>query len=411
MKPKHVMDGYRVLDITQYLAGPAATNLMVQMGADVIKVEIGPHGDPIRTFPYAIDVPGTKEKRSAYFIQQNRGKKSLCLDPKTAEGLAIIKELIKQSDVFIENFAPGVIGRLGLSWEVVKELNPNIIMCSISAFGQEGPLAAYPGFDYIAQAYAAVTDLIGEKDSPPSLPMLAFGDVGTGVHAMTAVGYALLDRERNGNGGQLLDISLLDTYIHHHEVGVQIYSATKGAIVPHRNGSQHTAVAPTGIFKSKDSHLIILALLHQWPVLCRTMEREDLIDDPRFKDNDARIKNLPEMIIAIEDWLQAQDSDAAALARLEAARVPCAPILTVPEAMAHPHMIARKTIRTVTDPIMGEFQIPGMPLRFSKYAVDENIQIAALGQHNEEILGTRLNYTAEQINALKDNNILFQKAV
>ncbi|HBD13124.1 MAG TPA: hypothetical protein DCZ13_13310 [Porticoccaceae bacterium] len=411
MKPKHVLDGYRVLDITQYLAGPAATNLMAQMGAEVIKVEIGPHGDPVRTFPFAITVPGTKEKRSAYFIQQNRGKKSLCLDPKTEEGLDIIKALIRESDVFIENFAPGVIGRLGLGWDVVHELNPNIIMCSISAFGQEGPLAAYPGFDYIAQAYAAVTDLIGEKDSPPSMPMLAFGDVGTGVHAMTAIGYALLDRERNDNGGQLLDISLLDTYIHHHEVGIQVYSASGGKVVPHRNGSHHTAVAPTGIFKSKDSHLVILALLHQWPVLCRAMAREDLIDDPRFKDNDARVANLPEMIVAIEDWLQQQDSDQAALDKLEAARVPCAPLLTVPDAMEHPHMVARKTIRTVNDPIMGEFQIPGMPLRFSKYEVNENIQAPLVGEHNEEILANILDYSAAQISSLEDRGILFQKAV
>lgn len=406
MKPKHVMDGYRVLDLSQYLAGPAATNLMAQMGAEVIKVEFGPHGDPVRTFPYA-----TQEKRSGYFVQQNRGKKSLCLNPKSPEGLAIIKDLIKECDVLLENFAPGVIGRLGLGWDVVKALNPNIIMCSISAFGQEGPLAAYPGFDYIAQAYAAVTDLIGEKDSPPSLPMLAFGDVGTGVHAMTAVGYALLDREKNGNGGQYVDISLLDTYIHHHEVSIQGYSASAGTLVPRRNGSQHYAVAPTGIFKSKDSHLVILALLHQWPVLCRVMDREDLIDDPRFHDNDARIQNLPEMVIAIEDWLQAQDSDAAALAKLEAARVPCAPILTVPEAMAHPHMIARKTIRTITDPIMGEFQIPGMPLRFSKYEVDESIEAPTLGQHNEEVLSTLLKYSAEQISELNNKQILFKKAV
>jgi crotonobetainyl-CoA:carnitine CoA-transferase CaiB-like acyl-CoA transferase len=411
MKPKHVLDGYRVLDLTQYLAGPAATNLMVQMGAEVIKIEFGPDGDPIRLFPYAITPDGGKDPRSAYFIQQNRGKQSLCLDPKTTEGLGIIKELIKECDVLLENFAPGVIGRLGLGWDIVKEINPEIIMCSISAFGQEGPLAEYPGFDYIAQAYAAVTDLIGEKNSPPSMPMLAFGDVGTGVHAMTAIGYALLDRERNGKGGQFIDVSLLDTYIHHHEVSIQGYSASKGKLVPRRNGSQHYAVAPTGIFKSKNSHLVILALLHQWPVLCSVMEREELIDDPRFKDNDARIENLPEMIIAIEDWLQAQDSDQAALDKLEAARVPCAPILTVPEAMEHPHMIARKTIRTINDPIMGEFQIPGMPLRFSKYEVDESIAAPTLGQHNEEVLSQVLNYSQKRIDQLDKSKILFQKAV
>ena len=140
------------------------------------------------------------------------------------------------------------------------------------------------------------------------------------------------------------------------------------------------------------------------------MEREDLIDDPRFKDNDARVKNLPEMIIAIEEWLQKQDSDEAALAKLEAARVPCAPILTVPQAMEHPHMIERKTIRTINDPIMGEFQIPGMPLRFSKYEVDESMVAPRLGEHNEEILSSRLAYSPEQIAQLKSDKVLFEKS-
>ncbi len=404
MTPKHVLDGYRVLDLSQYLAGPAATNLMVQMGAEVIKVEIGPHGDPIRAFPYLNAEAG----RSAYFVQQNRGKKSLCLNPKTPAGLGILKELLKHCDVLIENFAPGVIGRLGLGWDVVRQIKPDLIMCSISAFGQTGPLAEFPGFDFIAQAYAGVTDLMGESDLPPCLPMLAFGDVGTGVHAVTAIGYALLERARTGKG-QMLDISLLDTYYHHHEISVQGYSGSKGKIVPRRNGGHHYAVAPTGVFKSKDGYLVILALLHQWPVLCKVMGREDLIEDPRFKDNDDRVAHLKEVIALIEDWLQAQDSDASALAKLEAGRIPCAPILTVPQAMAHPHMIERQTIRTISDPWLGEFQIPGMPLRFSKYAVPTDLQAPLLGEHNEEVLSNRLGYSPEQIANLVADKILFRK--
>ncbi len=405
MAPKHVLDGYRVLDFTQYLAGPAATNLMVQMGAEVIKLEIGPHGEPVRNFPYC------RGGRSGYFIQQNRGKKSVCLDPKHPEGLAIIRRLLKHCDVFIENFAPGVIARLGLGWEEVHQINPNLIMCSISAFGQEGPLASHPGFDYIAQAYAAVSDLIGEPDRAPSMPMLAFGDVGTGVHALTAVGYALLDRERNGAGGQWLDISLLDSYFHYHEVSVQAYSASGGRITPQRSGSHHYAVGPTGIFKAKEGHLMILALLHQWPILCRAMDREDLIDDPRFHDNDARMTHREAMIGVIEDWLQSLSSDAAALAILEQARIPCAPILSVPEAMAHPHLIERRTVRTIEDRLLGTFQIPGMPLRFSKYEVDENIQAPLLGEHNAEVLKQLLLCPAEQVSDWERRRVLYAKPV
>lgn len=405
MVPKHVLDGYRVLDFTQYLAGPAATNLMVQLGAEVIKLEIGPHGEPVRNFPYC------REGRSGYFIQQNRGKKSVCLDPKHPEGLALIKRLLKHCDVFIENFAPGVIGRLGLGWEEVREINPNLIMCSISAFGQEGPLASHPGFDYIAQAYAAVSDLIGEPDRAPSMPMLAFGDVGTGVHALTAVGYALLDRERNGAGGQWLDISLLDSYFHYHEVSVQAYSASGGRIEPRRSGSHHYAVGPSGIFKAREGHLMILALLHQWPILCRAMGREDLIEDPRFRDNDARMAHREAMIALIEDWLQSLPSDAAALAILEEARIPCAPILSVPEAMAHPHLIERRTVRTIEDRLLGKLQIPGMPLRFSKYEVDENIQAPLLGEHNAEVLKRLLLCPAEQVWDWERRKVLFAKPV
>ncbi|HEX4881419.1 MAG TPA: CoA transferase [Porticoccaceae bacterium] len=405
MTPKHVLDGYRVLDITQYLAGPAATNLMVQMGAEVIKLEIGPHGEPVRNFPYC------RDGRSGYFIQQNRGKKSLCLDPKHPEGLDIVKRLLRHCDVFIENFAPGVIGRLGLDWEVVRKINPNIVMCSISAFGQEGPLAAHPGFDYIAQAYAAVTDLIGEPDRAPSMPMLAFGDVGTGVHALTAIGYALLDRERNGAGGQWLDISLLDTYFHHHEVSVQAYSASGGKIVPHRSGAHHYAVGPSGIFKAREGHLMILALLHQWPILCRAMGREELIADPQFVDNDARMVNRTEMIAIIEAWLQTLPSDAAALELLEKARIPCAPILSVPQAMAHPHLIERRTVREIEDRLLGKFKIPGMPLRFSKYEVDEDIQAPLLGEHNEEILKQLLLCPPEQVRDWERRKVLFAKSV
>jgi crotonobetainyl-CoA:carnitine CoA-transferase CaiB-like acyl-CoA transferase len=405
MTRQHVLDGIKVLDFTHVLAGPSCTRLMVETGAEVIKVEAAPGGDMVR------GMPALKNGRSGYYIQQNRGKKSICLDLRDPRAQEVIHKLVADVDVVVENFTPGVMKRLGIDYETLSAINPKLVMCSISAFGQTGELSHLPGFDYIAQAYAAVTDLIGEPDKAPSMAMLAFGDIGTGVHALTAIGYALLERERRNNGGQYLDISLLDTYFHHHEVSIQAYSASKGKIVPRRNGPQHYAVAPTGIFKSKDSHLVILALLHQWPVLCRAMDREDMIDDPRFKENDDRIENLPAMVAEIEQWLQAQDSDAAALAKLEKARIPVAPLLTVPQAMEHPHMVEREVVRTIEDPILGEFQIPGMPLRFSKYDVPKDIVAPTLGQHNEEILTTFLKYDAKKIDELKEKKVVFQKAV
>jgi crotonobetainyl-CoA:carnitine CoA-transferase CaiB-like acyl-CoA transferase len=216
-QPKHILDGYRVIDFTQALAGPTVTRLMAEMGAEIVKVEIPPRGDFSRELPFL------KEGRSAYYVQQNRGKKSLCLDPKTPEGLEIIKKLIPQMDVLVENFAPGVIGRMGLDYETVKAINPRIIMCSVSAFGQTGPLTSRPGYDNIAQAYSGVTYMIGEPDGSPYLPGLGLGDVSTGAHAVAAIACALLYRERTGRG-QHLDIALIDAYFHCHELNVQIFS-------------------------------------------------------------------------------------------------------------------------------------------------------------------------------------------
>jgi len=399
MTRKHILEGYRVIDFTQYLAGPSATRLMAEMGADIIKVEIAPYGDPSRAFPYR------KDKRSAYFIQQNRGKKSLCIDVKNERSKAVLTDLIKQCDVLIENFAPGVIGRLGFDWETVHKINPRLVMCSMSAFGQTGPLSHLPGFDYIAQAYSGVTSVIGEPDKPPSLPQLGIGDVTTGVHACGAIGYALLDVHRTGEG-QFLDISLLDCYFHQHEVNVQAYSASKGAIVPRRAGSHHYAVAPTGIFKGPEGYIMILALLHQWPEMCKAMEREDMIKNSKFASNEARLENLQELIDIIEGWLQTFETDEAAMAALQAVRVPVAPILTVPQAVAHPHHRQRGSVRTISDRMLGEFDIPGVPLRYSSYPGYLDLQAPFLGEQNREILGKWLDYPAETIDELEQQGIL-----
>lgn len=398
MAAKHILDGYRIIDFTQYLAGPSATRLMAEMGAEIIKVELAPYGDPSRAFPFR------KDKRSGYFVQQNRGKKSLCIDVKKPDSKVILADVIKGCDVLIENYAPGVIGRIGFDWDSVHKINPKLVMCSISAFGQTGPLSHLPGFDYIAQAYAGVTDVIGEPDRPPSLPMLAIGDVTTGVHAAAAIGYALLDVHRTGVG-QYLDISLLDCYFHQHEMNVQAYSASHGEVVPRRAGSHHYAVCPTGIFQGPQGYIMILALVHMWGAMCKAMGRDDLIENPKFRTNEARVKNQKELIGIIEAWLQSFPTDQAAIAALQAARVPVAPILTVPETIAHPHHRQRGTVRRVSDRMLGEFDIPGMPLRFSNHPGYLPLQAPFLGEQNEEIL-RGLAYTHAQIEALREKGIL-----
>ena len=398
--PQHILDGYKVLDFTQVLAGPTTTRLMVELGAEVVKLELAPGGDFARSLPWKHETG-----RSAYHVQQNRGKKSLCIDAKSEEGREVIKGLISQVDVVIENFAPGTIERLGFPWETVNDINPRAIMCSISAFGQGGPLTNLPGYDYIAQAYAGVTHMIGDPDRAPSFPLLGIGDVMTGVHAAAAIGFALLFREKTGRG-QYVDISLLDSYFHCHEVNVEIYSATKGEYEPKRAGSHHYAVCPLGLFKGKDTYMFIIALDHQWPHLCKAMNRNDLITDPRYDTNVKRVEKISEVAAIIEEWLAGTPDDETALKRLEECRVPCAPVLSIAEAVAHPHLRERKTIRKVEDEIIGELEIPGMPLRFSEFPELLDLHAPYLGEHNEEILDRYLGYGKDKIADLVRSGVL-----
>lgn len=402
MAVKHVLDGIKVLDFTQYLAGPTTTRLMAEMGAEIIKVEWGPHGDPVRGVGYI------KDKRSAYYIQQNRGKQSICLDFSQPEANEIIKEIVPHVDIIMENFSPGVIGRLGLDWETVHALNPEAIMCSLSAFGQTGPLAKLPGFDYIAQAYSGVTSMIGEADGPAYLPMLGLGDVNTGVHALAAINAALFHRER-GHGGQYLDISLLDSYFHCHEINVQMYSASNGNIEPSRSGQHHFAVAPLGLFKGKTSQIVIIAMITQWKNLCIAMGKPELADDPKFKDIRVRVENRFELVKIIEDWLASMPSDEESIRVLEEHRVPVAPMLTVPQAMAHPHLKERNTVRTVSDRSFGEVEIPGVPLRFSQFPDFLPLEAPFLGEHNENILGEMLGYSDDKIAGLVEQGVLISR--
>ncbi len=397
---RHVLDGYKVLDFTQVLAGATCTRLLAEMGAEIIKVEIPPKGDFGRSFG------AFRDGRSAYYIQQNRGKKSVCLDPKKPAARAILHGLVDKVDVLVENFAPGSIARMGLGWEEVHARNPRLVMCSISAFGQTGPLSNQPGFDFIAQAYAGVTHMIGDPNGAPSLPMLGLGDVSTGTHAMGAVVSALLYRERTGEG-QYLDISILDSYFHCHELNVQMYSASHGEVQPKRGGTQHPQVCPTGVFKGKQGYVIIMAILdHHWAELCRIIGHADLAADPRFATNSARLANRDEIVRMIEDWLAATESDAAAIRALQEGRIPVAPVLSIAEAVANPHLRERGTVRTITDRFFGDFEAPGFPLRFSRFPERLPLEAPTLGQHNHDVLASYLGYSADEIRALEAEGVL-----
>ena len=399
-KARHVLDGYKVLDFTQFLAGPTVTRMMAEMGADIIKVEIAPIGDFSRGLPFLHD------GRSAYYIQQNRGKKSLCLDVKKPEGLAILKDLVSQVDVLVENFSPGVIGRLGLDYATVSAINPRLVMCSISAMGQSGPLANRPGFDYIGAAYAGVLDMIGDPDKAPVFPQLGIGDVSTGIAALSAI----TRRCSIASGPARVSSSRPHCSIATPAItksNVQVLSASKGAMRPKRAGSFHYLVAPVGIYKGKDHYIFIVGgIQHMWAGFCKAMGKPQLIEDPRFVDLAGRAQNMAVLNEIVQEWLDSAKSDEEIYSHLEEHRVPYAPVLTVEEVINHPHMRQRGTIRTVHDRFMPDFDVPGFPLRFSKFPGQLELDAPTLGEHNEEILRNRLGYAADKIQRLEADGVL-----
>ena len=397
-----ILEGYKVLDLSQVVAGPSVTRMMAEMGAEVIKVEIAPDGDLAHQLPYI------SNGRSAYYVQQNRGKKSICLDVKSPQGKQILLDLASQVDVLVEAFSPGAIGRLGLGYDVVSNLNPNLVMCSISAFGQSGPQSQMPGYDYIAQAYSGFTGLIGEENGSPYFPQVAFGDSATGGYALAAIMAALLHRERGGPG-QYLDISLLDVYLHGNEIGIQGISASQGELVPTRKGNQHFSVTPLGIFKGTSGYLVIVALGKQWLDLCKVMKRSELGTDPRFIDNPSRVKNLPAVIDVIETWLKEVGNDDEAMLQLEAGHVPFAPVLTIQQAMELPQVKHRGSVSTINDRQLGEFQVPMSPLHFSACGKTPDLPAPFLGEHNQQVLEQILGLDQSTINKLTEQGVLHAK--
>ncbi|MBL6750303.1 MAG: CoA transferase [Nevskia sp.] len=395
----NILEGIRVLDFTQYLSGPTVTRLMAEMGAEIIKVEPAPGGDPSRLLPLVVD------GRSGYFVQQNRGKQSLCMDLRKPEAVAIARELAAKADVVVENFGPGVMEKRGLAYDDLKRLNPGLVMASISAYGRNSLLSHKTGYDWVAQAFAGVMHMTGNADGPPLPAGISLADVSSGVHAFSAIGYALFHRSRTGQG-QWLDISMVDSVFHMLEIPIQAASLGKGAYVPMRSGPHHPLVSPFGIFKVPGGHIVILALQSQWEGLCDAMQRPDLKRDPRFETGTLRAQNQRELTPVIEAWLAGFKDQDSALELLERHRVPSAPVLSPADAIDHPYFRDRGTVRTIVDPVLGQFSIPGFPLRFSAQPDLPDLTAPLLGQHNAAVLSGVLGYSEARIGALAQAGIL-----
>jgi crotonobetainyl-CoA:carnitine CoA-transferase CaiB-like acyl-CoA transferase len=395
------LEGIRVLDFTQYLSGPTCTRLLAELGAEIVKVEHPPYGDPTRPAEPRIN------RRSGYTVQQNRGKKSLCLDTTTPAGRQVVLDLVPHLDVVVENFAPGVMAKRGLAYEDLAPLNERLIMVSISGFGQTGPLRSKTAFDYIVQAFSGHMYRTGEPDGPPTMTGAAVVDGVAGVHAFAALGHALFRRERTSRG-TYIDCAMLDAMFHLDENALWTHSMDP-TIVPRRTGRNAEPAAPAGRFQGSQGYIVIYCLENQVRNLWAAMGRPELDHDERFNSNPRRNAHRDELNAMIDAWLQTFATDDDAVACLEAHRVPAARVLSPLEAAAHPHLVERGTVRTVHDRLAGDVTIPGFPLRFADAPPPLDLQVADLGQHNREVLGGLLGYDDERIAAMERDGVLASK--
>lgn len=386
---KNLFDGLRVADFTMNTAGPYATAMLADFGAEVIKIEKPKLGDDQRNYSPQLD--GT----AVGFLWCNRGKKSIVLDMDDPEGVEIAKKLIETADVVAESFKPGTMAKFGLGYEEVKKINPKIIYCSVSAYGQTGPMRSKPGYDMIAQALSGVMDLTGEPSGPPSRIGIVVADLSAGCHAFGAIASALYHRERTGQG-QYIDIALLDSivafnsYVEHNAAGNFV----------RRTGNNTPTLAPFGVFRGKDSYAIICAPnVKLWAGLCKVMGREDLTTDPQFNTVVARVKNYPQLIELIENWLKTFDSIDVPLAMMDKAGVPCAKINSTRDVLSDEQLIAREMIVDFGTPKGTPLKAKGSPLKFSEVKADIKLP-PALGQNQDEVLKA-LGYSNEAIADIK----------
>jgi len=390
------LKGIRILDFTRVLAGPYLTQMLSDLGADVIKLEQPGKGADERAFS-----PIGKEQ-SGYYMMLNRGKKSITLNLKAPKAKQIILDLVKQSDIVTENFKPGVMQSLGLTYEEFKKVKPDIIMCSISTFGQEGPYSQRVGYDIVAQAMSGLMWMSGDVDRPPTRSGTSIGDVNASSHALAAILAALYYRERTGKG-QYIDISMRDCLTAILETAIPRYTMSDGLDKPHRSGSHHATMAPYGVFNAGNSNYIVLGALNQaiWARLCNAMGQPEMIDDPQFNTPTARAENLTTVVGVIEKWLQTFTDVTEPLNILEKSQVPSAPVLNIEQLLEDPQLLMRDMIVEVNDPLFGKVKLPATPMRFSETTVINANPAPLLGEHTEEVLKTLLKMSEDEIAQLR----------
>jgi formyl-CoA transferase len=392
-----LLGGVEVIDLTRALAGPYCTVMLGDMGAEVIKVEQPGSGDESRGWG-----PPFVEGESSYFMTINRNKRSMTINLKHEEGLEILRKLVRRADVLVENFRPGTMDRLCLGYAAARDLNPGLVYCSISGFGQDGPRAHLPAYDQILQGMGGVMSLTGPVEGPPSKFGIPIGDIGAGMFAAFAIAAALFERERTGQGSYI-DTSMLGGQVALLTFQAGRYFATGTA--PGLGGNRHPSIAPYETFITSDAYVnVACGTERMWRQFCEAMGLDDLLQDERFSKNTDRVQNREPLSSRIEDLTRTLTTQEI-VDRLEAVEVPCGPIYTLDGVFSDPQTEHLGLRQHFTHPKAGEFDTTGFPYRIKDKPLEVRYPPPLLGEQTDDIL-RGLGYESRTISELKEQGAI-----
>ena len=384
-------DNLVVLDLTRVLAGPYAAMMLADYGADVIKIEAPETGDNSRAFGPFI---GTE---SAYFMSLNRGKRSMTLNLKVPEAVALFKDMVLKADVLLENYRPGTMDKFGLGYDVLKLLNPRLIYASCSGFGQSGPYMKKPAYDVIVQGMGGLMSITGQEGGEPTKAGASIGDIAAGLFTMIGVATALYARDRTGHG-QMVDVAMLDCQVAILENAIARFVTSGDVPVP--LGNHHSSITPFDAFKAKDGYIIIAVGNDKlWAGFCELVGRPELIDDKRFQTNSARTRNQTQLKAVLNQIFPARTVEEW-ISGLDGAGIPCGPINTIDRLLEDPQVKARNMIVDIEHPVAGHLRMPGLPIKLSETPGEVTRPAPLLGQHTDEILA-EFDFDAVRLAALR----------
>ena len=384
------LEGVRVVDISNLLAGPTAGMYLADFGADVIKVERPPGGDDFRRWGYE------KNGVGLYFKMVNRNKKSVTADLHTPIGVEIVKRLVRDADIVIENYRPGTIEKWGLGYDVLREINRGIILLRVTGYGQDGPASKKPGFGSAADAYGGAVYVIGDPDRPPLLPGFSLGDASSGIGAAFLAMVALRERDALSGEGQVVDLALYETLFNF--LGPAVMDYDQLGIVHERSGSRTPWASPRNVYRCRDNRFVVVSAGSQaiFARLCGALDIPEVSEDPRFASHQGRMRNRDELDEILQRAIQGWDQKDL-ISRIEAAEAVVGPVQSVADIVVDPHIVARGNVVTVEDADLGPLKMQNVLGKMSRTPGRVRSTAPRCGEHNAEILIDRLGFTPEEL--------------